>query len=141
MTDAEIESLVKRFEDCTLPEAEWTHAAHLTTALYYLYRLNREQALDKMRAGIQRYNASLGKFIGYHETITRAWIAVIANFLATCDRAHPLAVLAAQLVSQCADSRYLLQFYSRDCLFSAEARAAWVPPDLKELPGIFTNRL
>ena len=32
-TDAEIEALVRSFEDRTLPRPEWTHHAHLTVAL------------------------------------------------------------------------------------------------------------
>ena len=35
-TDAEIESLVRAFEECTLPAAEWTHREHMTIALWYL---------------------------------------------------------------------------------------------------------
>ena len=32
-----------------------------------------------------------------------------------------------------ADSRLPLEYYTRELLFSAEARAAWVEPDLKSL--------
>jgi hypothetical protein len=42
----------------------------------------------------------------------------------------PVSVLAAELLRQCGDKDYLLRFYSKERLFSDEARACWVPPDL-----------
>ena len=36
MTDPEIESFIRAFEDCSLPKSEWTHARHLIMALWYL---------------------------------------------------------------------------------------------------------
>lgn len=54
MTLPELESLVRRFEDCTLPREEWTHRAHLAIAVWYLSHLPREVATERIRMGIQR---------------------------------------------------------------------------------------
>jgi hypothetical protein len=74
----EVERLVARFEDGTLPKAEWTHRAHLAVALWYGTRLPFEEALVAMRDGIQRNNAAHGVVTtptgGYHETITRFYM-------------------------------------------------------------------
>jgi hypothetical protein len=35
----DVPGLVARFEDLTLPKAEWTHQAHLTVALWYASHL------------------------------------------------------------------------------------------------------
>ena len=130
MTDAYIESFVQAFEDGSLSRSEWTHSRHLVMALWYLRRHNRDEATRLIRDGIQRHNESQGNFTGYHETITLAWVAVIERFLAVRDLDVPVSVLAGELLGQCGDKDYLLRFYSRERLFSDEARACWVPPDL-----------
>ena len=56
MTDPEIESFIRAFEDCSLPKSEWTHTRHLVMALWYLRRHRREEATRLIREGIQRYN-------------------------------------------------------------------------------------
>ncbi len=133
MVNSEIESLIGAFEACTLPASEWTHEKHLIVALWYLIRQPREEATCRIREGIQRYNLSKGNATGYHETITLAWIAVIANFLAARDRQQPIDDLAEDLLAACDARDYLLRFYSRDRLFSPEARHHWVEPDLQPL--------
>lgn len=129
-SDAEIAELVQAFESCTLPRSEWKHAAHITVALWYLRRLPRAQATGRLRQGIQRYNAVNGNGLAYHETITLAWIAVVARFLADCDFGQSLAALTHSLVERCGDQHYLQRHYSRAVLMSEAARRAWVPPDL-----------
>ena len=42
----EIERLVVRFADCSLPCAEWTHGAHLTVGLWHAWRYPANEALD-----------------------------------------------------------------------------------------------
>ena len=130
MSDAEIETFVRAFEDGSLPKSEWTHSRHLAMALWYLRRHNREAATQLIRHGIQRHNGRHGNFTGYHETITLAWVAVIERFLAVRDANVPLSVLVGELLEECGDKDYLLRFYSRERLLSDEARHRWVPPDV-----------
>jgi hypothetical protein len=104
-------------------------------ALSYLRRHNRDEAIRLIRDGIQRHNERQGNLSGYHETITLAWVAVIERFLAMRDPDMPVSELAVELLGQCGDKNYLLRFYSIDRLFSDEARAHWVPPDLAPLGG------
>ena len=141
-TDAEIESLVRAFEDGSLPRSGWTHREHLTVALWYLRHHPREEATGRIREGIRRFNLSHGNTTGYHETITLAWVAVIARFLADRDERQPLWRLVVGLLEQCGDKDYLLQFYSNNVLMSDEARRGWVPPDLRPLesPARFPRR-
>jgi len=104
-------------------------------ALWYLRRLPRPAATDAVRTGIQRYNEACGRGPGYHETITLAWVALVARFLAEHDVGQPLADLAAALLDQHHDKHALLRWWTRDRLLSAEARQRWVPPDLQPLEG------
>ena len=131
MTDDELKSLVCRFEDRTLPREKWTHAAHLSVAVWYLCLLSRAEATERIRAGIQRYNAILGNSSGYHETITLAWIELLSSFLTS--RSGTPAELANEATARFGASDGLLRHFSKERLFSDLARRAWVEPDLERL--------
>ncbi len=131
----EVETLVRGFESCTLAWAEWTHAAHLTVALWYALRHDPGEALRRVREGIKRYNLANGVVTtrerGYHETITRFWMRHVRDFLdSRRGEGWPLERLANELVA-CAKRDAPLEHYSRELLFSWEARAGYVEPDLK----------
>ena len=136
-TTEEILSLVRRFEDCTLPREEWTHAAHLTVALWHLLQFDWPEAVTRVRRGIKRYNTAHGIRTtptgGYHETLTIFWLRTVRNFLeAERNEARALVRLANELIAS-ADKSLPLAHYTRERLFSPEARAGWVEPDLKSL--------
>jgi hypothetical protein len=133
VTDPYIESFILGFEDGSLSKSEWTHSRHLVMALWYLRHHNRDEATTLIRDGIQRFNERQGNLTGYHETITLAWVAVIELFLSVRDLDEPVSVLAGELLRQCGDKNYLLRFYSRERLFSDEARHRWVAPDLAKI--------
>jgi adenylate kinase family enzyme len=127
-----------RFEACAIPAKVWTHAAHLTVGLWHVERYGPEDALVRLRAGIRRLNESHGSVnsatAGYHETITVAYVQLLAQFLAYCPERMPLADrIVVLLDSPLAAKNVLLTFYSRDRLMSTEARAAWVEPDVAPL--------
>ncbi|BAU09713.1 hypothetical protein LEP3755_01880 [Leptolyngbya sp. NIES-3755] len=135
-TENEIIELVKAFENCTLARSYWTHPAHLTVALWYLI----DQPLtapDQIRFGIQRYNQAHGiestSTSGYHETITRFWIHLIQNYLDRINVHDSLLSLTNQLMNDYSDPIVLFEYYSRDLIFSPEARSRWIEPNLKSL--------
>lgn len=137
-TTDDIEALVKAFEACTLPRSQWTHAAHLTLALWYLVHHAPSTAIDRMREGIQRYNAAMGipqtRSSGYHETITLFWLWIGQWYLAE-RRLSGLAHDAVKpFLEHCSNPQLPLHYYSRDRLMSWEARTSWVEPDLQPLP-------
>jgi hypothetical protein len=136
-TTGEILSVVRGFEDCTLPRNRWTHAAHLTVALWHLLQFDWPDAVARVRRGIKRYNAAHGIVTtptgGYHETLTLFWLRHVRLFLEDGrNEARSLVSLANDLIAT-ADKNLPLAFYTRDRLFSTEARAAWVEPDLMPL--------
>jgi hypothetical protein len=130
MKHAELESLVLRFEDCALPREFWTHRAHLSVALWYLFRFPREEATNRIRSGIQRYNRSLGNITGYHETITLSWIAILAAFLKESRTDRSLEELANEATERFGSNDYLLKHFTKERLFSELASKEWVEPDL-----------
>jgi cellobiose-specific phosphotransferase system component IIA len=133
----EILELVRRFEDCTLPRVEWTHASHLTVALWHILQYDWPEATARMRRGIKRYNAAHGIQTtptgGYHETLTLFWLRAVRAFLEEGrNEARRLVRLANELIAS-ADRSLPLAHYTRELLFSPDARANWVEPDLKPL--------
>jgi hypothetical protein len=138
METVDIGALVGRFLDRTLPKAEWTHQAHLMVGAWHVDRHGPDEALERLRTGIRALNDSHGTInsatSGYHETITRAYVRVIASVLGPSRL--PLDERVASLLSGWTGERdALLRYYSRDTLMSPRARAEWVEPDLQQLPG------
>jgi hypothetical protein len=128
-SEAEIAELVQSFESCELPGVRWTHRAHLAVAAAYLRRYPLPEATDRARTHIRRYNESRGNHTGYHETITVLFMRLVAVEL---NGATDL----AKLVNRLADRHrvdWLLGYYSKDRLWSDEARATFVDPDLRPL--------
>jgi hypothetical protein len=122
-----------------LPRAEWTHEAHLAATTYLLLR-HPEIDLDRELPGlIRRYNESVGGVNsdteGYHDTITRVFLNGVRRFLGDADHGEPLHELVNELLLSPVGRRdWPLRFYSRDRLFSVEARRQFVTPDLAALP-------
>jgi hypothetical protein len=132
-----IDQLIAAFQACTLPKADWTHQAHLRVGLWHVYRYGADEALARLRQGIRRLNESHGTANtdtgGYHETITRVFVLVMDGFLAAADRSRSLDDLTADLIARYPTSDLPLRYYSRERLFSVQARRAWVEPDLVSL--------
>ena len=137
--DAEIIHLGERFLARALPKAEWTHEAHLAATTWLLLR-RPDVDVDKDLPGlIRRYNESVGGVNndceGYHETITRVFLAGVRLFLSEADPSEQLHELVDELLLSPMGRRdWPLRFYSRDRLLSVEARRAFIPPDIAALP-------
>ncbi len=134
MNDAEH---LRRFEDHSLPREQWTHRAHLKVAYLYLNQFSLAETLERLRAGIQAYNAAQGiqdtPTGGYHETMTQVWLQLVYTTLRQCGPAESAdAFFDAQ--TQLQSKRTPLLFYSRDRIMSPEAKRSFVPPDLAPLP-------
>ena len=134
--ESEVIDLVRSFEDATIPHDDWKHAEHLVVALYYLTNHDLDTAYEKMRSGILNllehgFKVDLKKEMPYHETITLFWMQTVDVFNASTNGASLLE--KANAVAYKWDKDYPLKFYSRELLFSNDARAGFVEPDLKSL--------
>jgi len=133
MTD---EELWHAFGATTLPEKEWTHRGHLRVAWLFSSRYPLDEAHVLMRVGIIRLNAAHGLVEtaarGYHETITRVWLAVVGALMKEVPSES-----SAAFVDACGERlgrEALLLHYSRERLASLEARSRFVEPDRAPLP-------
>ena len=138
-SDAEVARVGEGLLARDLPRAEWTHEAHLAATTYLLLR-HPEIDLDRELPGlIRRYNESVGGVNsdteGYHDTITRVFLNGVRRFLGDANHGEPLHELVNELLLSPVGRRdWPLRFYSRDRLFSVEARRHFVTPDLAVLP-------
>jgi hypothetical protein len=122
------EEFLEAFHGRRLLTSEFRHADHLRLAWLHLHREGLETALLRVRSGIQAFALHHGVAHLYHETITTAWVRLLAThhetsfdeFLA---RNEPKLGL-----------HLLHRFWTPEVLASQEARTRWVPPDLRDLP-------
>jgi hypothetical protein len=133
-TEKDIFDFVRGFETGTISRERWKHAEHLTVALYYLlHSATFSEATDKMRAGIfnllKAFEVDLTREMPYHETLTFFWMRSVADFALTKNGAS-FVEICNELVEKY-DKDFPLRFYSREFLFSDEARKAFVEGDLK----------
>jgi hypothetical protein len=139
-SDEDVARLAERLLDHSLPKAEWTHAAHLSATLRLVR--TRDDGLERdMPRIIQTYNVAVGgvndDHNGYHETITQAYLAAIRAFVATLPAGVGDGEASARLLATpMGDKAWSLTFWSRERLFSVEARRGWVAPDLAPLEAV-----
>ncbi|WP_197422591.1 MULTISPECIES: hypothetical protein [unclassified Phenylobacterium] len=137
LTDTDIARIGLGVADRTLPKAEWTHAAHFAAAIWLLTRPGVE-AEAVMPGLIRAYNEATGvpntDTSGYHETITLASLRAARAWLAARPHASLASALAELLASPYGRSDWLLAHWTKDRLFSPDARRRWVEPDLQPLP-------
>jgi GNAT superfamily N-acetyltransferase len=127
-------TLLEAFEQGAIPHAGWTHREHLAVSVALLEAGPVETAIDRFRAGVQALNAAHGVVqtdtAGYHETLTRAFIYMIAAHL----RGRPDGLASVQ--EAFADKYVILRHYTRERVMSRQARYGWVLPDLAPIPGV-----
>lgn len=119
----------------TLPRAEWTHEAHLAACLWLVAERPDIDPEADLPAIISAYNESVGGVNdatqGYHHTITLTYVAAVRGVLARLDPDLPLADKVNALLAADEGRRdWPLTLYSRDRLFSVDARLGYLPPDL-----------
>ncbi len=116
------------FDSCRLMNSEFRYADHLRLAWLHLHGETLETALFRVRTGIQTFATHHGAAHLYHETITTAWVRLLAThheksfdeFLK--ENEHQLSL------------NLLHRFWTPDLLAGQEARTRWVPPDRRDLP-------
>lgn len=137
--DHEIRALGEGLLARTLPRDAWTHEAHLGACLWLLSE-RPDIDVDAEIAGIiSRFNESVGGVNddrqGYHDSITRAYVAGVRLFLSQTEETGLAARVNAMLLSDVGRRDWPLRFYSRELLFSVPARRSFVEPDLAPLPA------
>lgn len=104
----------------------------------FLERYELDEAHLRMRVGIIRLNHAhaLDESAerGYFETLTRAWLVLVAAARTVESATDSEAFLVRH--PGLLDRQSLLAFYSRGRILSVAARARWLEPDLAPLPVV-----
>lgn len=111
---------------------DFPHVDHVRMVYLQTRRAGKEDAIRFARAGLKAMAEATGHPGKYHETITMAWARLVGDKTASDPgddfedfiRRNP----------QFLRSDLLEDYYSSARLFSPEARAGFVPPDVQPLP-------
>src|SRR5437660_8448384 len=120
------------FEACTLDE--FHHRDHIKIAYLYLRRHPLDDAITKVRAGLQALAAAWGAPVddlerGYHETMTLAWVRLVHQALTDRGAAESADAFCDQQ-PKLMQKTHLQLFYTRERLITWEAKRQFVEPDL-----------
>lgn len=122
------------FEAGAFAPADFSHRAHVRLAYVFLAESDVELALERYRAALVGFLSHHGiPASKYHETLTRAWLLGVDHFM----HRSPEASSADDFIDRnpaLLDSRIMLTHYSADLLFSPQARAEFVEPNLDPIP-------
>jgi hypothetical protein len=87
---------------------------------------------------IRAYNEATGvkntSIAGYHETVTLASLRATHHAVAAWAGGPLHEICNSLLAARFGNPDWLLEYWSRDRLFSAAARLGWVEADLQPLP-------
>lgn len=122
--------LVDRFVDTTLPAEQFHHQQHVQVAWMFVQKYGMPAALAEFTTAIKRFAVAKGATGLYHETITWAFLLLIAE-----RQARTAAATWDEFESDNADllvwkPSILSRYYSRELLASDLARRTFLMPDL-----------
>jgi len=134
LLSAEDRNVRQEFEACSFPPAEFNHRTHIRLAYVYLSEHDINAAHQMMRGALLsflKYHAvDVSK---YHETITLAWIMAVRHFMENTPKAESFDTFIEKN-PEMLDSKIMMTHYSAEVLFSDEARAKFVEPNLDPIP-------
>ena len=129
----EIIANVDGFESCRTGKDSFKHQDHLVVAAVYLQQLSVGDAIKRMRTNLLRFldhhQVDRQK---YNETITVFWFELVADLLNKLPPDSTLVAKCTAVVESLDDSGLVFEYYSRERLFSDEARKNFIEPDLKD---------
>jgi hypothetical protein len=127
------------FERGGFPGNAFPHRAHLRMAWLYVTCLGPDAAIQKAADGIRNLALQNGLPTLYHDTITRAWVYVVAAAIGHSSSASFTGFIEEH--PRLLDKHLLLEHYTSGVLTSPQARATWVAPDVRPIPGAPSDSL
>lgn len=126
------EEFVRGFESATLPGDQFNHAAHVRAAWWYLRHHTIGEAIDRFSRALRGFADANGASRKYHETVTVAWMLLVAERLSAA-RELDWPAFAERHPELFAKPSLLLRYYSGPTLESDRARCGFVMPDANRL--------
>lgn len=126
MTSAE---LFDRFVDTSLPADQFHHRQHVNVAWLFVQKYGMPAALSEFTAAIKRFADAKGATGLYHETITWAFLLLIAERQARDPGGSWESFEAANADLLVWKPSILERYYTKDLLASDLARRTFLMPD------------
>jgi hypothetical protein len=122
--------LFDRFVDTSLPADQFHHQQHVQVAWMFVRKFGMPEALREFSTAIKRFADAKGATGLYHETITWAFLLLIAerDGRAPADTFEAFAAANADLLSW--KPSILERYYSSEVLKSDLARKTFLMPDM-----------
>jgi hypothetical protein len=121
-------------ERCEIPNKAFRHRDHLRLAWIYLRQSDPDTAALRLGESIRRFAHHWGVGRKYHETLSRAWVRIVALAIAETPNAADFeSLLTAR--PHLLDKKLPLRHYTPGRLWDDTAREGWVEPDLRPFPG------
>ncbi len=129
------ELLLESFESRSLDPEYFTHETHVRLVWLYLQDYPPAEVMIKMRDGLRRYTRHHGQADKYHETLTCAYVLLVAErwFEKREDDWPAFRAVHADLLLH--HKQLISRYYTPDTLESARARQLFVLPD-KLVPAL-----
>jgi hypothetical protein len=123
------EELMRRFIDTTLPAAEFHHEQHLQVAWRFVRVHGMPAAIGEFTMALRRFAEAKGAHRLYHQTITWAFLLLIAERQArtNADTWEQFAGANPDLLAW--KPSILNRYYSKELLASDLARRTFLMPD------------
>ncbi len=115
-------------------DVHFGHREHLRLAWLAIERHGPEIAAEIVGNGLRRMAAAHGQSVLYNETMTRFWVRLVAHVR---EAKGPLVGFdgAIEQVPMLVDKGLPFRHWTRELMFSPEAREQWVEPDLVPMPA------
>ena len=123
------EQLVAAFESTELSGDQFTHTDHVRVAWWYLRQGSLPDALLRFSTALRRFVDAKGASDKYHETITVAYMLIIAERLAAGRTLSWNEFVEANPDLFVRTPSPLAAFYTEETLKSERARRTFVMPD------------
>jgi len=125
-----VNDLLDRFVDTSLPAEQFHHQQHVEVAWMFVRAHGMPAALSEFTSAIKRFADAKGATGLYHETITWAFLLLIADRQARRPAATWQEFEAANADLLVWKPSILNRYYSKELLSSDLARRTFLMPDL-----------
>jgi hypothetical protein len=125
------QQLFDSFVDTSLPADQFHHPQHVQVARLFVLKYGMPAALSEFTAAIRRFADAKGATGLYHETITWAFLLIIAERQARSGAVTWEEFAAAHPDLLIWKPSILERYYSKELLASDLARRTFLMPDLK----------
>lgn len=121
-------------ESCRFPGGSFGHEEHVRLAWIYLQEYDTDEATARCRRTLSRFAAFHGDRDKYHDTLTGAFMHLIARHVAETPEDEDWTAFRARVRPLFESARELIdRHYSKEHLGRPEARKTFLPPDREPL--------